>query len=64
LAKTTYDVKIIVLRKNYDEDQAMEIVGEKKTKEKHYRKEELKKSVKEFQLLKVLRQTLKMIWTF
>jgi len=32
LTKTTYDVKIIVLRKNYDEDQAMEIVGEKKTK--------------------------------
>ena len=28
----TNDVKIIVLRKNYDEDQAMEIVVEKKTK--------------------------------
>ncbi len=32
MTKTTYDVKIIVMRKNYDEDQAMDIVGEKKTK--------------------------------
>jgi len=32
LAKTSYDVKIIVLRKNIDEDDAMDIVQEKKTK--------------------------------
>jgi len=32
LAKTTYDVKIVVLRKNIDEKEAMNIVEEKKTK--------------------------------
>ena len=32
MAKTAYDVKIVVLKKNYDEDQAMDVVGEKKTK--------------------------------
>jgi len=31
LIKTTYDVKIIVLRKNIDEEQAMDIVEQKKT---------------------------------
>ena len=32
MTKTTYDVKIIVLRKNIDEEQAMEIVEQNKTK--------------------------------
>jgi len=33
LAKTAYDVKTIVLRKNIDEEEAMDIVEEKKTRE-------------------------------
>ncbi len=32
MAKTAYDVKTIVLRKNIDEEEAMDIVEEKKTK--------------------------------
>ena len=32
MAKTAYDVKIIVLRKNIDEEEARHIVEEKKTK--------------------------------
>ncbi|MEK0321113.1 MAG: hypothetical protein QQN61_08505, partial [Nitrosopumilus sp.] len=32
MAKTTYDVKTVVLRKNIDEKEAMNIVEEKKTK--------------------------------